>query len=665
MSGDPRDAPLIQRLTLQEIDSGRTFNAEIGWRWANIDVIDLDGGKVPELSNLCYSVDRTMTVEGEELLERPVTLRLEPVDVKTGFGYTESEVEEDMYPPSAKGTYGRLMKSDIVVRRILQREVESNTHWLYLLSEADSRPIHHHPVFDYEVFFHGYKNQTALMDRSPKKLIDDKRRHKIWNSLEEAKAPSWKDLYKLTKGYDKEDLTLGRNMRDTVDQFIPTDWPSDIRGMYNRGLCAILSPDLLKTDPLDIVDAFIDSATAHVTTLYHYINLVRGSTTSDIVRIINSPRLHTKVTSEGQVPLKWSLPLREIETRMNAPQSQPTLIHHSLKLTTEQSTKPRFPVTWEKARQSRKKWNERVILIAHFLTMTGRYNPERVGLRSLLYLGGAYRWPHKHSTWMTEAVSGDRKLQIQELLLPPQAVEKVTRFLERVLVTRWYSRRVNYHTYDSKSGDWLYDPVKMARQVGRKASMKRIIRDFNIGPPNLVTVPDRKDAVIMDSLGRSIRYQDFERNPGLWDVLDMTPEEFESRLKSLVNEGVVTLSYQFHPPRYTTRCLVLQGDMSHIRSLAYALLENAPTCSVYLFDSSAFIILSLHPEKMGPFIETLVSRAIENDVLVEPWTVNRYYGYRWGLLQRIMREDGTWDDDISGLLSQGRGLGLPLGKDST
>jgi hypothetical protein len=45
--------------------------------------------------------------------------------------------------------------------------------------------------------------------------------------------------------------------------------------------------------------------------------------------------------------------------------------------------------------------------------------------------------------------------------------------------------------------------------------------------------------------------------------------------------------------------------------------------------------------------------------------VNRYQGYRWGLLNRIMREDGTWDDDISGLLSQGRGLGLPLEKDST
>ncbi len=68
---------------------------------------------------------------------------------------------------------------------------------------------------------------------------------------------------------------------------------------------------------------------------------------------------------------------------------------------------------------------------------------------------------------------------------------------------------------------------------------------------------------------------------------------------------------------------------------------------------------------MEPFIETLITRAKENDVLVEPWTVNRHKGYRWGLLNRIMREDGTWDDDISGLLSQGRGLGRPLEKDST
>jgi len=660
VSRHPHDTPLLQKLTLQEIDTDSSFNAEIGWRRFSFEIKNLDGGKTPLLDNLCYSVNKTVSAQGEEVLDQSVLLKLYPVNVKAYHGFTERDVEENIYPPSAKRTYGRLMNSDITVRRILQKEVDSNTHWLCILNEDDARLIHHHPVFEHEVFYHSYKVHTDVIDSSPQKHLADLRRFEFWKHLEEAKVPSWEGLYKITDGYDAKNFRLGKNMRDTVEQLVPSEWPSYYRDMYSLALCAILSPDLMTKDPLDFVDGFIDSAVAHTMIMYHYTNIVRGITTSDIVRTINNPKPRRRITVESKIPFEWVLPLREIESQPLPPQTRPIIIRHALKLTNDQSTKPTFPVTWKQAKQSREMWNERVTLIGGLLTMTGRFNPERLGLRSLLYLGGAYRWPHRHSTWTAEAVSDERHLQIQEFLLPPQAVEKVKRFLKRVFITRWYSRRVNYHTFEADSGEWKYDPIKMARQVERRVSMKRIAKDFSIGNPEIVTIPDSKDAIIIDALSHSIKYHDLERSTGFWDTMSLTPAEFELRLKNLVNEGMIHLSYQFHPPRYASRCLVLQGDMGRIRSLAYTLLENAPTCSVYLFDDSAFIIVSLHPDKMDPFIKTLVTSAIENDVLVEPWTVNRYSGYRWGLLQRLLCEDGTWDEDISGLLCQGRGLGLPL-----
>ncbi|MHA1949859.1 MAG: hypothetical protein ACW99G_00950 [Candidatus Thorarchaeota archaeon] len=657
-NADPRDQPLVQRLTLQEIDSGRTFDAEVGWKWMDTPIVDLDGGKPVDINNLCYSINKTVTVEGDQSLEKSVMLRVKPLVVQTIRGFTEGEVEASIYPPSSALNYERFMGSDIDVRLIIQEELDSNNKWLLILGEDDSRLIHHHPLYEYEVFYQSFLGKNESILRSSSRRLDTIRRFKFRKSLEELPTPSWQELYNLTEGYDVQEIKLGRNMRETVDQFIPSEWHEFIRDSYIQGLSAILSKNLMSRDPLDYVDAFIESAISHTMIMEHFANIVKGKPSSDMVRIINKPRLSDKLTLEGKTPYKWWMPMREMENRFHLPDAESILIRHSLRLSDEQSTKPKFPVSWEEAKKDPQKFKERVVLIGHFPTMYGRFNPERLGLRSLLYLGGAYRWPHKHSTWSANAVAGKRNLQIQELLLPPHAVEKVTRFLERVLVTRWYSRRVNNDTFDFSKERWTYDPVRMARKVEGKVSMNKLVRDFNIGTPDKATIPDRMDASIIDGISYGLRYQEMELRKGLWEVLGVTPSEFETKARGLVNDGMMRLSYNFDPPRFTSRCLVLSGDMGRIRSLSYSLLKSAPTCSVYLFDDSAFIIVSLHPDKVDEFLETLKTSAAENGVFFETWTVNRFQNYRWGLLQRILKDDGTWDDDVSGLLCQGRGRGV-------
>jgi hypothetical protein len=656
MSIDPRDIPLVQTLTLQDMDSGESFRAEVSWTEGKVSVVRLDGGDVPDISSLCYQTDRMVTVDGEEKLAQPVRLRLAPENTRSHFGFTEGEVEEDIYPPSSGGTYERLFGSDFIVSTMLQRELDSMRFWLLVLTQEEGRVVHHRPVFDYEVFFHRFKNQYFSINQFPLNIWARKRRQESREALGELPTPSWEALYRFSEGYDFKDFKMGRNMRETVDQLVPRDMPDFYRESFILGLCAIFSPDLMNTDPLDLEDTVEDMVIARVILMTHYDNLLRGSTTSDLLRVINSPKSPSHLTHDAIVQYSWFLPRTELEARLFTRQTESVLIQHCRKLTEEQSTRPKFPVTWEEAKRSTEKWKDRAILVGYIPTMTGRFNPSRLGLRSLMYLGGAYRWPHKHSTWNASAVWGERNLQIQEMLLPPHAVERVTRFLERVLVTRWYSRRVNYDSYDQERGEWTYDSVKMANKVEKRVSMSRLSREHQIGSDNKVTIPDRTEAMILDGLGNYLRYQDLEKHEGLWEVMGIAPDEFESRTKSLVDDGMVRLSYHFYQARYTSRCLVLQGNMGHIRSLAKSLLDSAPTCSVYLFDDSAFIIASMHPDRMIPFAETLIPRAAENDVLVESWTVNRHQNYRWGLLHRLLREDRSWDDDISGLLCQARGL---------
>jgi hypothetical protein len=54
------------------------------------------------------------------------------------------------------------------------------------------------------------------------------------------------------------------------------------------------------------------------------------------------------------------------------------------------------------------------------------------------------------------------------------------------------------------------------------------------------------------------------------------------------------------------------------------------------------------------FTTDFIDAAKKFDILVEAHPISAYAGYRNNLYSRLLKEDGTWDDDISGLLDQVR-----------
>ena len=59
------------------------------------------------------------------------------------------------------------------------------------------------------------------------------------------------------------------------------------------------------------------------------------------------------------------------------------------------------------------------------------------------------------------------------------------------------------------------------------------------------------------------------------------------------------------------------------------------------------------PEDMGYRVLTeFPDHAEEQNINVRVWRINAYAGYLHTLYQRLLKPDGSWDDDISGLLSQ-------------
>jgi hypothetical protein len=93
-----------------------------------------------------------------------------------------------------------------------------------------------------------------------------------------------------------------------------------------------------------------------------------------------------------------------------------------------------------------------------------------------------------------------------------------------------------------------------------------------------------------------------------------------------------------------------------IQSMANAFLQNTPTSLAMIgSEGKNAIILSRLPEdQMHELTSTLPQVAYENGIAVRCMRPRSYRSYRSSLFQRLLKADGTWDDDVSALLSQAR-----------
>lgn len=640
----------IQELNLHSPEIKKPFRAKVTWTWWGPEIENLDGDSVPNIDSLFYNVERVVLYGERKSLEKPKSILLNPRTIKTQRTTLE-EFPDEIYPPSTGGWYEKNLQAEAEVRSLVQRECNSNTYWLTQIDE-DNRIVFQHPLRDYEVFAACYEPRHEEEYKSiPYKHKIRVKYRKIITEMVQAPPPKWEQLYRLTKDYDIEGIQLKEDMLQTVMQLVPTNWPQFARFNYALGLIAILNPDIMKIDPIELSHHFSAYTYTWAVVDFYITEALSGTTEFDIVRIINQPRYDNNIAHRREDLHPWRHPATELFRRVYNPSMMPILMRYAQNLTESQVISKTLPVTDKEAKGSAEKWRDRHYLM-HYMGVDCRFNPERLGLKSLIYLGGAYRWPFKNTSWQATLSQRERTLQIQEMLLPPTVAEKVNRALPRTLTTEWYSRRVNNSIFDPETREWTYRGQGLAEGLETRMSKQKLNRTFPLGSKGDVWTPDSTEAKVIDTLSNDFYLQRVE-GPFLYEHLKMNADEFVNHTNRLTTEGKVTLFFILALRLFTTRCIFLEGDIGRIRSLAFALLGSTPTCSVYLFKNSAFLIVSMHQDKMYRFVDALTEKCIENDLQMEVWSVRSFGSYRWPLLQRMLREDGTWDDDISGLLCQG------------
>ena len=283
-------------------------------------------------------------------------------------------------------------------------------------------------------------------------------------------------------------------------------------------------------------------------------------------------------------------------------------------------------------------------------------HPMNVGLRNIVYLGSVYRWVHQHLAYSLRLrTESGLPLYLQSIIVPPLAAESIESVFPQAHSIGWSSSSTNYKLFKEKQAEWTIKSKQILRSPERRMTLHALKKKFgetNQKSPYRLT---RKDATIIDMVNSTVFYlTHLEKERGLqyWNT---TEKEAKRILTNLRNKGVVDISYRVNMGgEFILIAIIVEGQPNSVYSISDALLSGCPTTRTLISDDGSFSINTsrIPIEMRDVFFEDLPRIAKENGITLRPFTVTGFRNFEGSLYQRIIKDDGTYDDDVSNFLSQ-------------
>jgi hypothetical protein len=315
-----------------------------------------------------------------------------------------------------------------------------------------------------------------------------------------------------------------------------------------------------------------------------------------------------------------------------------------------------LPTTKNAAKKSRKAWKKRFAEISHGLRLRGHIDSASLGLVELAYLGAAYRWPHRHMKFIARLGGfSDNSPHLHVMLMPLAAAERVKRTLPNITRVAWSARTSNLNLFDMIEGNWHLPIQRIVDSIEKKSSIKKLVKQFgDIGASDayLMSVDDAKVADLV-SEGVNLSFLELPEFYGHWEP---NKGKIMKHLSNLIKRKVMRLSYEVSDPKIVSLAIIMQGRSENITSVCQEFLRSAPTSYVRLDETgeSCIILSRLPEESIHGIASQLTSRGNDQGLTIRCMRPTAFRGYTSNLYQRLLRPDGTWDDDVSAFLSQAR-----------
>ena len=585
-----------------------------------------------------------------------------------------ASVEEDMYPPSTYGWYGRYMMApadlsytyeESLYVYVAQEIQEQEQVWISIINKKSGRIFESHHIQPFEeVFLH----MTSLAEyrkqrfKTPRNIAQS---NKYALKILDGPSPSWGQLSYLARGISAQDLKVRETMGTSLNPLVPESIPFDTREQIKAFLAYTISiTDIPKEDPIEYLEQFMGTRLFSNLLSIHLRILAQGSSPPDYVAIMYSAEkgeLDKQFSSEGPRD-------RIIKSLINTISSPPyyniywkgvlkwiNQLNETMKIHT------RLPVTKADARKNRDAWLSRIELKEAGARINISVNYSMINLRQLVYIGRAHSWPHRHLAWSVKVRDISKRShsdwRFQCMVMPPPAVEQVKRVMTKISEIEWSSRRINYDLYDPHSNEWNVNVEKILSSLRKKCSVRKLKREFGPFRNGGFHRISKQDAQAIDLIKINL-YLDYIEIHGIKPFTNLSINQLIESLEKLQSEGIVAINYE------ATETLTLMsrnfltvadGPPKQICSLAKAFLANTPTSLVFLENNAQRVyIITRLPQISAYELVRNWSSPEEHELKISFNEIYRYSDYQHNLLSRLLRKDGTWNSKVSEFLSQSR-----------
>ncbi|MFW9843589.1 MAG: hypothetical protein ACFFEV_03350 [Candidatus Thorarchaeota archaeon] len=596
-----------------------------------------------------------------ESLESKYRVQLKPcLSIKHPYTNQGIQFSEDIFPPSTRGFYGRLLAGKEDALYTVQRLKDDSQLMLSICNPITNQIYETLIVQPYEA-----EALSMIEDNKTRQILfmeaadnRSKSREELLKILD-TPSPSWSDLTKLVGEVSVPNLKLGKTMRDTLTQIVPSSFPKSIREELMVFLVYVLRGEIPEEDPL--MNSFRFSSMPLVESLLngHMMHLIDGTEWPSYVKLMTLAernQLDFPKPAISDLVNKSPWLLFNAKCAEHLPNWQDIVIASAKNLNTSNKIVLGLPTSRSSAKKSRRAWKQRFAEMTLGLRVYGHVNHTSLGMVELVYLGAAYRWAHRHMKFITRLGGiGENSPHMQVMMVPISVVEQIKRALPSIIDVSWSARTSNLDLFDTKVRKWGVPSEKLIDSLEKKASIKMLRKNFG-GISSAERYPlTIEEASVLDLVaeGVSLTFLEIPEFLANWGI---DARKGRAIISNLVKRKLMKLTYEVTDTTLISLAIIAQGENNRVCSLVSSFMKNTPTSYGRLDErgENAVILTRLPEESVYEIVSQLTTRGLDYDVNIRCMRPTTFRRYTSNLYQRLLKEDGAWDDNVSAFLSQAR-----------
>ncbi|MFX1272087.1 MAG: hypothetical protein ACFFAX_10395 [Promethearchaeota archaeon] len=602
-------------------------------------------------------VDHRGIREKRKLLT-PAEVVIAPISRKQMQYILDGSRPEPLYPPSSQGWFSRVVDGGRRAIFLLHDLAGNDGFWLSIVDTRNNEYLEAHTILPFEKGVLDVSDETAEHESMFVKLSESTRAEvESWmNSILDGPPPEWNELAQITSDVYVPGLTIGENMRDTLELLVPRIYRPEIRNQVLAFLGAIVKGHHPDEDPVTYFEKFHSKQVLRNLLMGHLYCDVNDEIPPSYVRIMQEGALQRLGSPDRAVSETWSDPWHQTYYKVmdGFPKLFDTAVKYSAKLNAAKRITLGLPIPESQAAKSKKKWIERFKLMAVGIMLRAQLRPNSVGLKRIAYTGHAHQWPSVHMKWSAKIEgAGHREPSVQIMEMPNESLEATLHARPNLMIVDWTGAAVNEHLYDETSRTWRVSVSRIMGGLSGRRSIRRLGNEFGEWRGSEIHKPTQTWAKALDATANLSYLADLGQDKYI-EYMGLSRSQLLSSLKEMNEKGVISILYVPNVLDLMMIAVIAQGKAGNICSLARAFMKHSPTATVHLAQKGKWLlVLSRQPTSTAHrLIATLPEESAKVGIALRCNRLTSFRSYTRGFYRRLLRDDGTWKDDVTQMLSQ-------------